>query len=52
MDELKNYYYELFGWYKDQLLGVVLTQDNLVFGIIIPKEKDIYTSKYKEEEIQ
>ena len=43
MDELKNYYYELFGWYRDQLLGVVLTQDNLVFGIIIPKEKDIYT---------
>lgn len=43
MDKLKECYYELFRWYENQLLGVVSIQNNLIFGIILPKEKDIYS---------
>ena len=43
MDGLKECYYELFRWYGNQLLGVVLAQDNVIFGIILPKQRDIYT---------
>ena len=44
MDGLKECYYELFRWYGNQLLAVVSIQNNLlVFGIILPKEKDLYS---------
>lgn len=43
MDKLKECYYELFRWYENQLLGVVSIQNNLIFGIILPKERDMYT---------